>query len=187
MLSNSKIIRNYSEALFAVAKKISKENKALDQLSIFVDILDKSALVKKALYSPIINDDIKKNLVDLVAEKCKFEKISKQFLYVLIKNARCVLLPEIVRDLESVILRSNGIKETSLLSAHKMNTKDIKSVEEFLEKKLDTKISLSHKIDSSLVGGIVIEYDSNLIDCSIKGALNKIKDLASKTKIQLGH
>ena len=187
MLSNSKIIRNYSEALFSVAKNLSKESLVLEQISIFTDIFHKSALVKEAICSPIISADIKRNLVDIVAKKCKFETISKQFLYVLIKHARCALLSQIARDLKSIILNSNGIKEVSLSSTYQMTKKDIKSVEEFLEKKLNSKIELSYDVDPALIGGIVIKYDSNLIDCSMSGALNSVKDLASKSKIQFGH
>ena len=183
MLYSFKIVRNYSQALFSVAKSLSDAKKILEQISIFTSIFHESALVKKAICSPIIDMSIKGNLIDLVAKKCKFAKTSKQFLHILIKNKRLTLLPEIVNDLKIIIMESEGIKATYLSSAYEMSKKELTSIESFLKQKLNTKIALSHDVDPSLIGGVIIKYDSNLIDCSISGALNRVKDLATKTKM----
>ena len=106
MLYSFKIVRNYSQALFSVAKSLSDAKKILEQISIFTSIFHESALVKKAICSPIIDMSIKGNLIDLVAKKCKFAKTSKQFLHILIKNKRFTLLPEIVNDLKIIIMES---------------------------------------------------------------------------------
>ena len=46
-----------------------------------------------------------------------------------------------------------------------------------LEKSLNSKIEINQEINKSLLGGIIIKYDSQLIDFSVYGALNKIEKI----------
>ena len=52
-----------------------------------------------------------------------------------------------------------------------------------LEMEIGLKINLQTDIDPSLIGGVIIKYDSNLIDYSIQGALTKIKKVTTNAKI----
>ena len=178
-----KIVKNYSQALFVSIKKLSKKNRILEQISIFANLVQENSLVRNVLCSPVIDRAVKVRLVDLVVTKYKFEEISKQFLYVLIKNARCILLPQIASTLDELIAATKGIKLAEVSSAFKLGTKEIKFIQEFLEKELGQKIELLANVDASLIGGVIIKYDSNLIDCSVQGALDRIKKVAIKTKI----
>ena len=139
--------------------------------------------MRNVLCSPVIDHAVKVRLVDLVVTKYQFEEISKQFLYVLIKNARCLLLPRISSMLNELIAATKGVKLVEVSSAFKLDTKEIKFIQEFLETELGKKIELLTNVDTSLIGGVIIKYDSNLIDYSVQGALDRIKKVAIKTRI----
>ncbi len=178
-----KIVKNYSHALFVSAKALSKENKILEQISMFAHLIQENSTVRNALCSPVIDRAVKVKLVDLVATKHKFEETSKQFLYALIKNARCILLPQIAGTLDELIAATNGVKSAEVSSAFKLGRKEIKFIQGFLETELGQKIELIANVNPSLIGGVIIKYDSNLIDCSVQGALDRIKKVAVKSKI----
>jgi F-type H+-transporting ATPase subunit delta len=182
MLLDLKIVKNYSHALFANAQIISKESKVLEQVTFFANLMQESLIVHNAFCSPIVEKEIKIKLVGLVADKYKFESVSRQFLYVLIKNARFLILPQIVDAFEKLIATDKGIKSVELLSAFKLSTKDIEVIREFIEAELGQQVALVMNTDPSLIGGVVIKYDSNLIDCSVQGALNKIEKLVTNSK-----
>jgi F-type H+-transporting ATPase subunit delta len=183
MSLNFKIVQNYSQALFFNAKLAFKEDKLLEQLQFFADLMENSSFVQNILYSPVIDKNLKVKLVDLIIEHCKFEVILQRFLYVLIKNSRCNLLPQITITFNELIADSKGIKSAEILSASKLDKKEIQAIQKLLEAKLGKEITLEDKVEKSLIGGIIIKYDSNLIDCSVQSALNRIEQVALKSKI----
>ncbi|PCJ27592.1 MAG: ATP synthase F1 subunit delta [Rickettsiales bacterium] len=183
MLLDLKVVKNYAQALFLKAKDLSKEDKILEQISIISDITEASPLAKEVLCSPIIDHSLKIKLIDLLAKKYKFDKISQRFLYVLVKNTRCNFISKIVDEFGKMLAESKGIKAVNVSSAFKLGKKELSFIKGFLETELNKKIELTTKEDASLIGGVVIEYDSNLIDCSVHGALEKIQKVALKSKV----
>ncbi|MDP4709169.1 MAG: ATP synthase F1 subunit delta [Rickettsiaceae bacterium] len=178
-----KIVKSYSQALLTSAQIISKEDKVLEEVNFFAELMQENLIIRNALCSPVIEKEVKVRLVELVADKYKFESVSKQFLYVLIKNARCFLLPQIVDALAKLIATARGIKSAEVFSAFKLSAKDVEVVQKVIEAELGQKVELAMSVDSALIGGVVIKYDSNLIDCSVRGALDRIEKLATKSTI----
>jgi F-type H+-transporting ATPase subunit delta len=178
-----KIVKNYSQALLTSAQVISKENKVLEQMQFFANLMQESLIVRTALCSPVVGKEVKVRLVELVADKYKFESMSKRFLYVLIKNARCSLFSEIVDTFAKLIASARGVKYAELLSAFKLSSKDVEVVRKFIEAELGQQVELAMSVDSALIGGVIIKYDSNIIDCSVQGALDRIEKLSNNSKI----
>ena len=56
-------------------------------------------------------------------------------------------------------------------------------VRKFIEAELGQQVELAMSVDSALIGGVIIKYDSNIIDCSVQGALDRIEKLSNNSKI----
>lgn len=178
MSLNLKIVKNYSQALYSGAQKNGIEDKVLEQLIVLGQIILHSPKVMKAFCSPIIDNKIKKKLLDLMVSKFKFEKTTINFLYTLIENARFSLISEIIDDFSKIIALSKNIKYIQVSSAYKLGKKEINLISGILESEIGKKVKLETNVDPALIGGVVIQYDCNLIDCSVSGALNRIKKFA---------
>lgn len=178
-----KIVKNYSQALYSGAKEKNVENKVLDQISVLSQVLSHSVIVEQALCSPVIDSKIKKDIIDLLSSKFKFEAVTNRFLHVLIKNSRFSLILQIADDFAKIIANNAGIKSAKVSSAFKLGKKEIELISGFLEDELGKKVELEADVDSSLIGGVVIKYDCNLIDCSVSGALDRIKKVAVGSKM----
>ena len=57
-----------------------------------------------------------------------------------------------------------------------MNENEINSIKDDLEKSFDSKIKLYFKNDPSLIGGLIIQVGSTMIDTSIRNKLQKIEN-----------
>ena len=162
-----KIVKNYSQALYSGAKKSKVEEKVLEQITVLGQVVSNSSRVMQALCSPIVDSQIKKKILDLVVSKLKFEKTTINFLHILVKNSRFSLILEIIENFTEIIAESKDIKYARISSAYKLGKKELDLISGFLESELGKKIDLETNIDSSLIGGAVIEYDCNLIDCNV--------------------
>lgn len=183
MSLNLKIVKNYSQALYSRAQKSGLEDKVLEQLLALNKIVLHSPKVMQAFCSPIVDNKIKKKLLDLIASKLNFEKATINFLYTLIENSRFSLIFEMLDDFSKIIALSKNIKYIQVSSAYKLGKKEIDLISGILELEIGKKVKLETNIDPSLIGGVVIQYDCNLIDCSVSGALNRIKKIALNSEI----
>lgn len=183
MSSDVKLAKDYAQALLVGIKEISKQDQILNHMVVFEDFIQNNAIIKRALYSPIIDKSIKIKLVNSIVDQGKFEKTFRQLLHVLVKNSRCSLLPQIITSIETIIAESKGIKLVEVVSAFKLESKAKKQIEKDLEQRVGRAVEVTFDVDQSIIGGIVVKYDSNLIDCSVVAGLNKIENLAMKLKV----
>lgn len=174
MSLNIKIIKKYSQVLYDQAIKTGIENQVLEQTVSLKKIMLNSSTIMQALCSPIIEKNIKKKIVDLVALKLKFSQVTTNFLHVIIKNARYHLVPEISDELSKIIAKSQNIYDVKVTFPHLPHQKEIDAINTFLKSVVSKKMKITTNVDPSLIGGAIIEYDNNIIDCSIRKVLDKI-------------
>ena len=71
--------------------------------------------------------------------------------------------------------KHNGITESVLTTAVKVDVKIKKQITDLLSEVFKTKIEIEENIDSEIIGGFILRVDDNYIDASIKNKLRKIK------------
>ena len=96
------------------------------------------------------------------------------FLGELTENGRLVLLPEIAalyetykRDAESQLL----VKVTSAIALDAAQTEQLKTS---LKRRFKREIELETQVDASLLGGVVIDTGTEVIDGSARGRLDRL-------------
>ena len=181
MSLNIKVVKNYAGSLFAEAKKKSKEIEVFEDIKLFAGVLKNSKKSYNILCSPITDKCAKNNIVRSFVEALKLDELVARTLYIFIKNARMNLFFEVIKEYEHLMMEANGIRSVAVVFAAKPNQKEIEFIHNIVEAKLGTKIKLEHSVDESLIGGAVIKYESNLLDCSLRGALDRIQKTARHT------
>ncbi len=181
---DQKVVRNYASCLFDNAKSDSECQKILEQISLFNEILLTSELVRFALYSPIVSKFDKLKLVNGFIEKFQFEKIVAQFFKVVVRNSRFEILSSVIARYKQLLNESRGIKFVTVESVEQQPNKKVTAiVKKYLENKLEKIIELKTIQNESLIGGVVIKYDSFLYDYSVAGTLDRVGKLAKVAKI----
>ena len=66
--------------------------------------------------------------------------------------------------------------KAQLTSAKELSENEINSIKEELTKNFSSKIKLNYKYDASLIGGLVVQIGSTMVDTSIKNKLQKIEN-----------
>ena len=86
---------------------------------------------------------------------------------------------KIVFEKISKLMSLNNIV-ANLISSKKLDPKTIKDMENEISKNIKRSIQLNYKIDESLIGGVIIQIGSLMIDTSIKNKLQKYKKLMAE-------
>ena len=164
----------YSLALY----ELSNESNLLDQIEeqslSVLTLINKSEDFLNLIKDPTTNQEDLLKVVNTISENYKFETLLKNFLSFLIKKRRFFFIERILKSFIEICSRKRGELKAELKSAKELSNDEITKITEELTKNFSSKIKLNYKYDSSLIGGLVVQVGSTMVDTSIKNKLQKI-------------
>lgn len=106
------------------------------------------------------------------------DKVISNFIRILNTNGDLHYYEAIIGAYEKIDREMKGIKQVEITTAHEVqiNSEIVKS----LNTVLGSDIELKKSVDESLIGGVVVRIEDTLIDASVRGQLNKLKNNLSK-------
>ncbi len=171
-MNDSKISVRYSRSLFQSALEKNILDK-VNQDMIFISEVCKIPEAKEFLHSPIIVPSKKTAIFHKVLGE-NVEKITLSLIDLVVKNGRESFIPAIARVFIHETLKYNGITESVLTTAVKVDNKVKKQIADLISEVFKTKVDLEEKIDSEIIGGFILRVDDNYIDGSVRNKLRKI-------------
>ncbi|MBT9314928.1 ATP synthase F1 subunit delta [Leptothoe spongobia] len=168
------IVSPYAQALLSVAQSNDLTDRFGQDASFLTELLSVSPDLGQLLENPIINPDIKKNvLMQLAGEQVHPTMLN--FLKFLVDRGRipflvriCAQYQELLRQLNKAVLAE--VTSAVALSDHQK--------EEIRQKVLAmtgaSQVDLSTSLDPELIGGVVIKVGSQVVDASLRGQLRRI-------------
>ena len=99
-----------------------------------------------------------------------------KFLSFLISKRRLFHVDKILKSFVETCSIKRGELRAELTSAKNLNENEIDNLKEELTKNFSAKIKLNYKYDTSLIGGLILQVGSTMIDTSIKNKLQQIEN-----------
>ncbi len=171
-MNDGKISVRYARALFrsAQGKKIlDKVNSDMQHISEVCKVPD----FKELLESPIIVPSKKARII--LNTIGNIEKITGSLISLIVKNGREMYLPGIAREFIRLTKEHNGITETVLTTAVKIDDKIKKQISDLIAKTFKTKVELKEVVDKDIIGGFILRVEDNYLDESVRNKLRKIE------------
>ena len=166
--------KQYASALFDIVKEDKTLNEAKESFDVFVDVLNSNIDFWNVLNSPKIKTDEKKNLIKETFKPCLEDFIL--FLYVVLDNGRIDIVSDIYEAFLNLYNEANLVKNVLVLSANKLEEKELKELKVSLEKYYaGYKVIINNKIDPSVIGGYHILVNGLSIDLSVKHKIDSLK------------
>ena len=85
------------------------------------------------------------------------------------------LLIDISKNFKELVAKEKNLKNITVASSYRIDKEQLKQIEAALKKRMKAEVSIVTEIDKSLIGGLKISYDDQVIDLSIKNKLEKLK------------
>jgi F-type H+-transporting ATPase subunit delta len=179
-MNDGKISVRYSQALFESAL----EKKLLDKVykdMIFILEVCKIPEMKEFLESPIIIPSKKIDILQKVLGN-NIEKITFSLIELVVKNGRENYIPAIARVFIHVTKEHQGITESVLTTAIKVDPKLKQKITVLISGIFKTKVELAEVVDKDIIGGFILRIEDHYIDASVRNKLRKIeKELKGNT------
>lgn len=173
------VTKSYSEILFDLAKEENLLEAIGDELKEIAGIFSQNADYMNFLTSPQIDKEEKIKTVDAIFDG-KINKLTSNFLKVLVSNGRISHIESIARYFKTLMREYLGIAYVEAVTATPMSEEQKNSLIEKLENKLNKKIELNNIVNESIIGGMKILVGEKSIDASVKTRLSELQLQLSK-------
>ena len=167
----------YSLALYELAKETNELDEIEKNCSSLIKLIFNSDEFKSLIKNPTIKKEELLSTVIKISEQYKLNVLLIKFLSFLIVKRRLFFVKKILKNFIETCSKKRGEMVAKLTAAKELNDNEVNKIKEELAKNFSSKIKLQYKFDPSLIGGLIIQVGSTMIDTSIK---NKLQQLENK-------
>ncbi len=173
----------YAGALLEAAQEGESIQPIRESLLGVRQVLKQNPMLLRFFCVPVIEKREKLDLADSLFAGV-LSPYALNFLKVLIDAGRFASFFSILEEFERLCDLAGGIERAVVRTAYPVKEEYRKKLQEKMEKMTGKRVSLEYRLDSSLIGGIVIDIGDRRIDNSIKSRLEQLENAVSRTVIQ---
>ena len=166
----------YSLALYELASEASVITKVEENSNRFLELISNSKDFRNLIKDPTLSQEILKNVMNKISENFNLETLFKNFLNFLILKRRFFYIQQILISFNEICSEKKGELKAEIKSAKDLSQQEINKITEELSNTFKSKIKLNYNHDESLIGGLVVQVGSTMIDTSIKNKLQQIEN-----------
>ena len=167
--------KSYALALYELAKENSELNKVEDGMNGIKVLLNESSDFKEMILNPTVTKEEKNKVIIKIVDQYNFCETLKKFLGFLTTKNRLFFLNQIIGSFLDLISSSKRELKAKLLSSKKLSKTELEKIRNELSKDFQSPIKIDYKHDPDLIGGLVIQVGSVMVDASIKSKLRQLQ------------
>lgn len=168
------LARPYAKAAFnfAIERQDLNHWHSMLAFSTFVARIEE---VAKLLASAAVPEKMFKVFISISGNQ--LDKYGQNFIHIMAENRRLLLLPEVMKQFNALWAALESTIEIDVFSAKRLSYEQQDKIISVMEKRLLSKVKLNCKIDKSVLAGVIIHAFDMVIDGSVRGRLNRLKEI----------
>jgi len=168
------LARPYAKAAFEHAMAANALQQWSDMVSYSAAVVADEQM-QQLLSSPHLTREQQKDAMLKVCDD-KLDAQGQNFIKLLSDNHRLLALPKIAEIFEHLKAEFEKTVDAKVTSAAELTAEQQDKLKTKLASKLGRQVNIDVKVDSSLLGGLVIEAEDMVIDGSVRGKLAKLSE-----------
>ena len=172
----SGIAGRYASALFELAEE-SKASEAVGKdLAAFGQILQASDDLKQLVRNPVFTAEQQVKAIGAVLDKAGIGGLAGNFLKLVASKRRLFAVEGMVKAFAALLDQKNGVVSAEVTVPAELSDKNRDAVLAALKGVTGGKsVTLTTKVDPSIIGGLIVKVGSKMVDASLKTKLNSMK------------
>ena len=168
--------KRYSLALFELANESNTLPSVEENSTAFLNLILSNKDFNNVIKDPTVSRDVLVNIINKITESFKLEILFKNFLSFLILKRRFFYVEQILKSFNEICSEKKGELKAEINSAKELSKDEVNMITEQLSNSFKSKIKLNYNYDQSLIGGLIVQVGSIMIDTSIKNKLQQIEN-----------
>ncbi|HET6538595.1 MAG TPA: F0F1 ATP synthase subunit delta [Sphingopyxis sp.] len=162
----------YASALFNLAQESNEIDQVQNSLSLLTKALNESTDLKALVSSPVVSRQQAGEAIAAVAQSLGLDSITTKFLGVLAENRRLADLEAMIGAFRAIVAGHRGEITAAVTSAHPLSADQLADLAANLKNRVGRDVQIATTVDPAILGGLVVQLGSQLIDGSIRTRLN---------------
>ena len=172
---DSRVAARYAQALFDVAKKDGTIQSVSDDLNAIRYALKADPKFAQFVNDPSTNRDKKLKLLESVFSD-RITALTMHLLRLLLEKRREGLISLVSEQFETLRRTSGNIAYAEIVSADNLSEAEQKAIIKRLETSSGKSIEATFSVDPHLLGGVKAQIGNFVLDGTVRGSLNRLKD-----------
>ncbi len=168
--------KSYSQALYELAFEEKNLDDVEKDVMSLLKLISQSENFNSLIKDPTNNQDDQINVINIVFEKFNLNNLLKKFLNFLIVKRRFFYIEKILKDFVIICSKNRGEIFAKLTVAKELNEDQINKIKNDLSQNFGSEVKLKYNYDPDLIGGLIMQVESVMIDTSIKNKLQQIEN-----------
>lgn len=166
--------RRYAEAAFEVAMRDGTLEAWRAELDLAAGIVSDERVLD-VLANPAIPAEKRGSVLEDVLGR-NVSRPVLNLIQLMLKRGRIELLPRVAAEFRRLDDDRQGITHATAISAAPLEPDEIRALTARLEQSTGDRIALDVQVDPSLLGGIVVRVGDRMIDGSVRGRLERLRN-----------
>lgn len=172
--------RRYARALMDIGIEKGVYRRYVKELAEVQEMIQKVPMLKATLLNLSFSSHARGKLLQRVLEGMDLSKEVVNFISLLVERDRLQQLPMIVQHYHTLIDEVEGQVRASVHSVIPLDDDQMAKLKGGLQNALGKKVVLEKKVDTELIGGILVKVNNILIDSSMRTQLHQLVETLRK-------
>lgn len=147
------------------------------QLIAFGAVWNESRELREAFENPSVSAKTKIAILDGLNARLGFNAVLRNFIAVLIDHGRIGALNEVIAAFHAEMQSRAGIQQAEVTTTRNLNEQERAGMLNGIQKLAGSQVEAIFKEDKSILGGAVVRIGSTVYDGSVKGRLDRLKEV----------
>jgi len=165
----------YSLALYELANESNSLSKIEENSHALLKLISNSKDFNNLIKDPTVSRVILNQIIKKISDNFNLEILFKNFLSFLITKRRFFYVRQILKNFNEICYEKRGELKAEIKSAKNLTQDEINKITQELSNNFKSEIKLNYTHDQSLIGGLVVQIGSTMIDTSIKKKLQQLE------------
>ncbi|PWE32202.1 F0F1 ATP synthase subunit delta [Maritimibacter sp. 55A14] len=170
------IASRYATALFELALEDKKLPALESDIAAIAEAMDSSADLRDMIASPAYTRDDKASAIKALAGKMEIGPLTANTLALMAEKGRLFVLPQLVSQVRAAIAAHKGEVTAEVRSAKPLTKAQSEKLAKTLKSRVGKDVKINATVDESLIGGLIVQVGSKMIDSSISSKLSKLQN-----------
>ncbi len=165
----------YAKALFKFAEVNGEAEKVYAEMQTLALAFLKVEALHNVMLNPVLTSGQKnKLLVSAVSGEEPVSESTRKFIALVVDKKRSDLMLFIANAFVALYRRKKGVIKGKLILPVEVGEKIEKRLQQMIEARAGMKLDFDVRIDSEILGGFILEYDTYRLDASLRTQINEL-------------
>ncbi len=174
-MSLETIAARYAEAIYELGVEGGNLPRLAEEFGALADAYQTVPDLRAALESPLIDERSRQAVLGELGDRMGLGSVTRNTLGLLAARHRLVLLPHVARALGRLSDKRAGVERAQVTSATPLPVAFLERLAAELSRSTGKKVIVEHRVDPSLIGGVVTRIGDRVIDGSVRSRLETLR------------